>query len=682
MKIKIWAVRLLSPAKMKLSHLPARAAVLTIASLLLLIFQTDARAGLSSLEVSHVYEQAVDQSAVFPENLAAENTVNWTMGVTRGRYLMKGVDAAGNPIEVGMEVKPYAYEGESIAPGTDTLLIGRTENSQTVSDPGTVTLGVLAADTFSLEVKFSFFQASGGHCDFTVPRNIQLMISSFDLDFEQGYSFPTEDFLSFQMERTTTLTRTTDGPWTKFTGAAAGTIPSDSKAGVYAITDGGSSFRLRLQHRNAAIFLLEFRTDSKIAPPDDPDVTVLQPVARYGDRVWLDADGNGQQSASENGVDGILLDFFRDNGDGIPDPLRDEYVDTVLTATRNGVTGSYGFDTTVAGRYFALVRAPDSYGYTRPDAGNDAGDSDALAILYKARRAAILPLVSLNPGTDNLTMDAGLTDRSGIPAVWAMVEQADGKILLGGRFATSHGVARKNIARVLADGSLDTAFDPGSGFDGPVRSLSVLENGRIIAGGDFRNYNGQPATGVAVLSPKGVLLTGMPQTDQPMVRWVGAAGGKIYVGGEFTSIGGMAARNFARLKATKSGKGGDEKLEPDEEMDAAEGTNGTVFDGLVGEGGRVILVGAFTAYAGQSAGRICALAPSGKIDKKFNAGTGANGDIYSILRMEDGRIVLSGAFTTFNGIPCNGAVRLQTDGTVDPTFRRSALAVDAITTSN
>lgn len=629
-----------------------------------------------------MYEEAVDQTAEFPANLAAENTVNWTMGVTRGRYLMKGFDAAGNPIEVGMEVMPYAYVGEGIAPGTDTLMIGRTQNSQTVTDPGTVTLGVLAPDQFTLEVRFSFFQAYAGECDFTVPRNIQLMVSSFDLDFEQGYSFPTDDFLSFQMESATTLTRTTDGPWTKFTGAPAGTIPSDSKAGVYAITDGGSSFRLRLEHRNAAIFLLEFRTESKIAPPDDPEVTVLQPVARYGDRIWLDADGNGQQSGGESGVDGILVDFFRDNGDGTPDPLTDEYVDTARTVTRDGVKGSYAFATTVAGRYFALVRAPDSYGYTKPDTGSDATDSDALPILYKARRAAILPLASLPPGTDNLTLDAGLTDRSGIPAVWAMIEQEDGKIILGGRFATSHGVARKNIARVLADGQLDTDFNPGTGFDGPVRSLALLENGRIIAGGEFQTYNGQPATGVAVLSPKGVLQTGIPQTDMPVVRWVGAVGGKIFVGGEFTSIGGRAAQNFARLKATKSGKGGDEKMEPDDEFDATQGTNGTVFDGLVGEGGRVILVGSFTACAGQSAGRICALAPSGKIDKKFNAGTGANGDIYSILRMEDGRILLSGAFTAFNGIPCNGAVRLQTDGTVDPTFRRSALAVDAITTTN
>jgi len=38
--------------------------------------------------------------------------------------------------------------------------------------------------------------------------------------------------------------------------------------------------------------------------------------------------------------------------------------------------------------------------------------------------------------------------------------QADGKILVGGHFATLAGQIRNNIGRLNADGTLDARFDP------------------------------------------------------------------------------------------------------------------------------------------------------------------------------------------------------------------------------
>src|SRR5439155_26989178 len=46
--------------------------------------------------------------------------------------------------------------------------------------------------------------------------------------------------------------------------------------------------------------------------------------------------------------------------------------------------------------------------------------------------------------------------------VYALARQADGKALLGGAFTNINGVARHGNARLNADGSLDTAFDPRS----------------------------------------------------------------------------------------------------------------------------------------------------------------------------------------------------------------------------
>ena len=51
-----------------------------------------------------------------------------------------------------------------------------------------------------------------------------------------------------------------------------------------------------------------------------------------------------------------------------------------------------------------------------------------------------------NPGADN--------------GVTSLLLQPDGKVLVGGRFRTLAGVARKTFGRVNADGTADLSFDP------------------------------------------------------------------------------------------------------------------------------------------------------------------------------------------------------------------------------
>src|ERR1035437_9781960 len=57
--------------------------------------------------------------------------------------------------------------------------------------------------------------------------------------------------------------------------------------------------------------------------------------------------------------------------------------------------------------------------------------------------------------------------------VRAVAVQADGKVLIGGDFTHVHGAPRNYVARLNADGSLDTTFDPGTTFNGPVYALAV-----------------------------------------------------------------------------------------------------------------------------------------------------------------------------------------------------------------
>ena len=58
--------------------------------------------------------------------------------------------------------------------------------------------------------------------------------------------------------------------------------------------------------------------------------------------------------------------------------------------------------------------------------------------------------------------------------------QPDGKILIGGNFDTYNGTTRNKIARLNADGSLDTSFDPGAGTNTSFSRLALQPDGKIL----------------------------------------------------------------------------------------------------------------------------------------------------------------------------------------------------------
>ena len=61
------------------------------------------------------------------------------------------------------------------------------------------------------------------------------------------------------------------------------------------------------------------------------------------------------------------------------------------------------------------------------------------------------------------------------------------------------------------------------------------------------------------------------------------------------------------------------------------------------------------------------LAP-GLVDRSFNPGTGANGPVYALARQPDGKILVGGQFTTINGVTRGGIARLNANGSLDASF--------------
>ena len=394
----------------------------------------------------------------------------------------------------------------------------------------------------------------------------------------------------------------------------------------------------------------------------------------YGDFVWNDINKNGVQDSGEPGVNGVRIELYKDNGDNQNNPLNDTLIGFTTTANDGTRDGAYLFTKMGAGNFYAVVIPPADWGFSPSNqGGDDAKDSDGEAIIFRGARAAVMPITTLDTLEDDRTWDVGISDRSGQPSVWAMVTMSDGRVLLGGRFQTSHGLPRKGIVRVNKDGSVDTTFNPGSGFNGDVKSLSVRPDGKILAGGTFTSYNGVAANGVALINADGASAGAMIQPDTNNIRWVEATTTGMIVGGSFNNIGGAPCRNLAKYKLDGTVDGS---------FKIAQGADGNVNSGAVQADGKIVIAGNFTSYAGVARNRVARINADGSLDTTFDPGAGASGEIFSVKMIEDGRIILTGSFNNFGGQKCNGTMRLLTNGQPDPTLSPSALTVDSIQTTN
>jgi uncharacterized delta-60 repeat protein len=134
--------------------------------------------------------------------------------------------------------------------------------------------------------------------------------------------------------------------------------------------------------------------------------------------------------------------------------------------------------------------------------------------------------------------------------VRSVVPQPDGRLIVGGYFTSFDGVSRNRIARVNTDGSLDTSFDPGSGFDNEVICLALQPNGKILAGGYFTSANSVTRIGVARLLPNGNVDVNFDAGTNLNVE-IGAVAllndAKALVGGYYTDSNGILEGGPKRL---------------------------------------------------------------------------------------------------------------------------------------
>jgi len=276
-------------------------------------------------------------------------------------------------------------------------------------------------------------------------------------------------------------------------------------------------------------------------------------------------------------------------------------------------------------------------------------------------------LIKLNTdGTNNTAFTSSVTDGGKInAAINAIAIQSNANLLIGGAF-TNYTTLTPYVAKLNADGSVDTSFSQsGTGLSGAVRSVELGQiSGKIFVGGSFTTYNAISRPYIARLNANGALDTTFAPVGTGLngaVNYLVAESNesKILVCGEFTTHNAVTANRLIRL--TSAGA-------VDTTFIYGTGFNAVTYTAAQLFNGSYIIGGDFTTYNGVARARLAKINYSGSLDTTFTVGTGFNGAVRSIHIQSDNKILVGGDFTSYNGTSVNRLIRLNSDGTIDSTF--------------
>ncbi|HXH19307.1 MAG TPA: T9SS type A sorting domain-containing protein [Chitinophagales bacterium] len=100
----------------------------------------------------------------------------------------------------------------------------------------------------------------------------------------------------------------------------------------------------------------------------------------------------------------------------------------------------------------------------------------------------------------------------------------------------------------------------------------------------------------------------------------------------------------------------------------ATGPDYMILDIALQSDGKIILGGEFSSYEGMPFNNICRLNADGSLDTTFHIGTGFNARVLTLQVQPDGKILAGGWFTAYNGVTCKRLARLNADGSYDLSF--------------
>lgn len=245
-----------------------------------------------------------------------------------------------------------------------------------------------------------------------------------------------------------------------------------------------------------------------------------------------------------------------------------------------------------------------------------------------------------------------------------------GQIYIAGAFTSVGSVTQRRIARLNADGSLDAGFAGLGPNDYTPADIAVQSDGKVIIAGEFTSVNGVSRSKIARLNADGTLDTGfnaagMVISDNVSKVAVGADG-RIWIAGKFITVGGVSRPRIAALTSTGAL---DTAFDPGLGFDAETKTL------LFQPDGKLLVGGTQATYNGRASKCLTRLFPDGTQDTAFvpaamTATTAAG--VYALALQANGKIVAGGNFSKVDGVSRSCLTRLLPDGAADPAFNPGA----------
>ena len=250
---------------------------------------------------------------------------------------------------------------------------------------------------------------------------------------------------------------------------------------------------------------------------------------------------------------------------------------------------------------------------------------------------------------------------------------ADGKLMIGGR--VSIGPTLIHIARLNYNGTLDNTFAADARINSWVSGFTLHPDGRIfVYGSSFMNSSTGEIKNLFMLNPTGAVdesfsISSM-RNQTSFAKVFVQADGKIILVGEFQRINGVARFSLARVDAT----GAVDQTYTAYTVTKGFQTGSTISTMAFQPDGKILVGGNFVQVAGKPRRSLARLTADGQLDESFNqpdilfTENTSTAYLNAIALQPDGKILIAGDFSSVNGQPRNAMVRLNPDGTLDPSF--------------
>jgi uncharacterized delta-60 repeat protein len=214
----------------------------------------------------------------------------------------------------------------------------------------------------------------------------------------------------------------------------------------------------------------------------------------------------------------------------------------------------------------------------------------------------------------------------------AIAVQTDGKILIGGGFSQVNGITRNNLARLNANRTVDTSFDPSP--NGGIFAITLDPNGSILVGGGFSTIAGGSRNAIARLAIIGGTLESLDASVNDFVYSIAVdSSGNVLIGGRFTFVDGLSRNKIARLDPIT---GNPDSFNPD--------ANDTVRAIGIQSNGKILVGGLFTTLGGANRAGLARLNPADGTADSLNPFGNGSSKIYSIVVQPDGNFLIGGEF--------------------------------------